>query len=177
MWCGVEYQVASHLIAEGLIDEGMAVVKGTRDRHQGDKRNPWDEFECGHHYARSMASYALLLSLSGLRYRAAEDSIGFAPRIFEEDFRSFFCVGPAWGLYSQKITEKKTELSIRVEYGFLLLRRVITPYIGKKSADVEVSIGGLERQASIEKAQDGYAVVFERPIEIDPGHTLKITIG
>jgi uncharacterized protein (DUF608 family) len=63
VWCGIEYQVASHLIYEGWVEEGLAVVKGVRDRHTGVRRNPWNEFECGNHYSRSMASYALLLAL------------------------------------------------------------------------------------------------------------------
>jgi len=33
VWCGIEYQVASHLIYEGLVEEGVAIVKGVRDRH------------------------------------------------------------------------------------------------------------------------------------------------
>ena len=60
VWCGIEYQVASHLIYEGLVGGRHRRGEGIRDRHRGDRRNPWDEFECGHHYARSLASYALL---------------------------------------------------------------------------------------------------------------------
>ena len=56
VWCGIEYQVASHMIYEGMIDQGLSIVLGVRNRHRGYRRNPWDEFECGHHYARSMAS-------------------------------------------------------------------------------------------------------------------------
>ena len=73
VWCGIEYQVASHMIYEGLLDEGLAIVRGVRERHRGDRRNPWDEFECGHHYARSMASYAVLTALSGFSYNGTND--------------------------------------------------------------------------------------------------------
>lgn len=52
VWTGVEYQVAAHLIYEGWISEGLAIVEAVRDRHDGLRRNPWDEVECGHHYAR-----------------------------------------------------------------------------------------------------------------------------
>ena len=67
----IEYQVAAHCIYEGLIDEGLAIVRGVRDRHDGAKRNPWNEFECGHHYARAMSSWSLILALSGYHYDAA----------------------------------------------------------------------------------------------------------
>ena len=177
VWCGIEYQVASHLIYEGMVQQGLAIVKGVRDRHRGDRRNPWDEFECGHHYARSMASYALLTALGGFRYSAPEQSIGFAPRVFGSDFRSFFCVAAGWGLYSQKVGEEKSDLSIRVDYGELPLRRVVTPLIARKATAVHATLGGQERQVSLEKADGAYAIVFARPAVIARGQTLKITIG
>src|SRR5206468_8582372 len=102
VWTGIEYQVAAHLIYEGLVDEGLAIVKGLRGRHDGERRNPWDEFECGHHYARAMASWSLLLALSGFHYSAPEATIGFAPVLSADDFRCFFSTGSAWGLYRQE---------------------------------------------------------------------------
>jgi non-lysosomal glucosylceramidase len=177
VWCGIEYQVASHLIYEGLLEEGLAIVKGVRDRHRGDRRNPWNEFECGHHYARSMASYALLPALSGFRYSAADQAIGFAPKLFESDFRAFFCVADAWGLYAQKVTESRADLSLRVDYGSLPLHRVVTPLIKRRATGVLATLGGQDRQVTLERAPDGYAVVFERPLVIARGQTLKIAIG
>ncbi|NLF01419.1 MAG: hypothetical protein GX601_10635, partial [Anaerolineales bacterium] len=56
---GFEYQAAAHMIYEGLIDEGLAVVEAIRARFDGARRNPWNEQECGHHYARAMASWAV----------------------------------------------------------------------------------------------------------------------
>lgn len=66
---------------------------------QGDNRNPWCEIECGSYYARSMASYALLLSYSGFVYDAAAGIMGFRPVIKskEEDFSSFWSMGSGWG--------------------------------------------------------------------------------
>ena len=52
---GIEYQVASHLIYEGLLEEGLSVVRAVRDRYDGFRRNPWDEVECGHHRAGKAA--------------------------------------------------------------------------------------------------------------------------
>ena len=58
---GFEYQVGAHLIYEGYLREGLAVCKAVRDRHDGRRRNPYNEFECGSHYARAMANYSYLL--------------------------------------------------------------------------------------------------------------------
>ncbi|MBI5707645.1 MAG: hypothetical protein HZC36_11740 [Armatimonadetes bacterium] len=62
VWTGIEYQVASHMIYEGLMDEGLAIVRGIRKRHDGSRRNPYNEFECGSHYARAMSAWGLLLA-------------------------------------------------------------------------------------------------------------------
>ena len=67
VWTGVEYQVATTLVHEGLIDEALTVVRAVRDRHDGIRRSPWNETECGNHYARSLASWGVLLALSGDR--------------------------------------------------------------------------------------------------------------
>jgi len=120
-WPGCEYQVASHMIYEGLVEEGLAIVRAVRERFTGGRRNPWDEFECGHHYARSLASYALLTALSGFSYSAPDALLGFAPRVCPEDFRAFFSSGTAWGVYAQRWKGGRGELSLRVSGGRLEL--------------------------------------------------------
>ena len=57
---GFEYALAGLMLANGYIDEGCAMVKAVRDRYDGERRNPWNEIECGSNYARSMASFALM---------------------------------------------------------------------------------------------------------------------
>src|SRR5262249_51582256 len=103
VWTGIEYQVAAHCIYEGLVEEGLAIVRGVRARHDGARRNPWDEFECGHHYARAMASWSLLLALSGYHYSAPEGRLCFAPVAAAVppggEFRCLFTTGGAWGTF------------------------------------------------------------------------------
>lgn len=101
VWTGIEYQVAGHMIYEGLVEEGLELVCAVRARHDGLRRNPWNEFECGHHYARAMASWSVLLALSGFVYSAPEARLEFAPRIHASDFRCFFSTGSAWGTFAQ----------------------------------------------------------------------------
>ncbi len=102
VFTGIEYQVATHLIYEGLVDEGLTIVRAVRARHDGVRRNPWNEVECGNHYARSMASWGLLPALSGFACDMARDELTFAPRINAEDFRTFWSTGRAWGTYTQR---------------------------------------------------------------------------
>ena len=101
VWTGIEYQVATHLIYEGFIDEAMQIVKATRDRHDGIRRNPWNEVECGHHYMRSMASYGLLVALSGFEFDLPHGCIDFHPRIHPDQFQCFFSTGECWGIFRQ----------------------------------------------------------------------------
>jgi uncharacterized protein (DUF608 family) len=88
VWTGIEYQVASHLFMEGMIEEGLDIVRTCRNRYDGSIRNPFDEYECGHWYARAMSSYAMLQGLTGVRYDAVEKTLYVRPRI-RGDFRSF----------------------------------------------------------------------------------------
>ncbi len=102
VWTGIEYQVAAHCIYEGLVAEGLSIVNGVRNRYDGVRRNPWDEFECGHHYARAMSSWSLLLALSGYRYDAVAQTLSFTPKINPNNFCCFFTVGSGWGIFEQR---------------------------------------------------------------------------
>jgi uncharacterized protein (DUF608 family) len=96
VWTGIEYQVASHLMRMGRVQEGLDVVRTCRDRYDGRVRNPFNEYECGHWYARAMSSYALLLGLSGARYDAVEKVLYVEPSI-RGDFHSFFSTATGYG--------------------------------------------------------------------------------
>jgi uncharacterized protein (DUF608 family) len=124
VWTGIEYQVAGHLIYEGLIKQGLQIVKAVRERYAGIKRNPWNEIECGDHYARAMSSWALLLALSGFIHNGPEKILGFNPRITPEKFKSFFATANAWGTFSQKRTQRTQTNEIMVAGGDLHLRKV-----------------------------------------------------
>jgi uncharacterized protein (DUF608 family) len=96
VWTGIEYQVASHLIMTGQVEAGLAIVRAIRRRYDGQWRNPFDEYECGHWYARAMASYGLLQALSGARYDAVEQILHVQPSV-SGDFRAFLCTATGYG--------------------------------------------------------------------------------
>ncbi|HZL43728.1 MAG TPA: GH116 family glycosyl hydrolase, partial [Verrucomicrobiae bacterium] len=96
VWTGIEYQVASHLMLMGLVSEGLEIVRTCRDRYDGRVRNPFDEYEWGHWYARAMSSYALLQGLSGARYDAIDKVLYLQPNI-AGDFRSFLSTATGYG--------------------------------------------------------------------------------
>ncbi len=96
VWTGIEYQVASHLILMGKVAEGLEIVRVCRDRYDGRVRNPFDEYECGHWYARALSSYALLESLAGARYDAVDRVLHLTPRV-NGDFRAFLSTATGYG--------------------------------------------------------------------------------
>ncbi len=101
VWTGIEYQVASHLILMGRTEEGLDIVRTCRERYDGVRRNPFNEYECGHWYARALASYALLQSLSGARYDAVEKTLHIDPEV-TGDFRAFLSTATGFGTVGMK---------------------------------------------------------------------------
>jgi non-lysosomal glucosylceramidase len=167
VWTGIEYQVAAHLVYEGLVEEGLEIVRGLRARHDGLRRNPWDEFECGHHYARALASWSLLTALSGFDYDAQTGTLAFAPRVNEADFRCFFSTGTAWGLFTQRRTAEGYTATLEVRHGELTLNALRLPVNGGTATvtvdgrPVEVSDGVLSLAAAKTLAS-GQRIVVRR---------------
>jgi uncharacterized protein (DUF608 family) len=96
VWTGIEYQVASHLMVEGMVEKGLDIVRACRDRYDGRVRNPFNEYECGHWYARAMASYGLIQGLTGVRYDAVDKILYIDSRI-GNDFKSFLSTATGFG--------------------------------------------------------------------------------
>jgi non-lysosomal glucosylceramidase len=163
--------VASHLIYEGCLLEGLAIVQGTRDRYTGVRRNPWNEIECGHHYARSMASYALLLALSDFRYSAVTQALHFAPRVYEDNFVCFFSVEGAWGLVRQALAGGERTAAVEVLYGTLTLRELS---LGFAVAEATASLAGVALAAAVVVEAGQTRLRFEPEATIAPGATLEI---
>ena len=103
---GFEYSFAGLLCSQGKYDDGFKVVRAIRDRFDGAKRNPWNEFECGSNYARSMASYALIPILSGFEFDMPHGHIGFNP-YKSGDFSCIWSLADAWGIFEATGTTAK----------------------------------------------------------------------
>jgi len=178
VWSGIECQVASHMIRRGLVKEGVKIVKAVRDRHDGVKRNPWNEVECGHHYARSMASWALLLSFSGFHYNALKGYLSFAPAVNKRNFRCFFATGTSWGKFGQKISSSGAIIRIENIYGKLRLARLELaglPYV-RTFQSVLARIGRKPVQTTIEKRPGAFALNFLPILEMGPATALNIKL-
>jgi len=181
VWTGIEYQVASHLIYEGLVEEGLRVVKAVRDRYDGLRRNPWNEVECGHHYARAMSSWGVLLALAGISYSAPEMRMGFDPKMNAEDFRTVWTAGSGWGTYAQKAEAGRgMTLSLDVAAGALDLRELdfaLPPGAGAAGVrSVKASLAGAPAAASIRREGSTIRVLWLKPVRVEPGRSLTLSV-
>ena len=162
---GFEYAVAALMIQEGLLKEGLEIVEKGRLRFDGERRNPWNEFECGSNYARSMSSYALLNALSGFEFDTTKRMIGFSPMLEQKAFRSFWSLASAWGIV--QFTPASATLSVL--HGKLPLQEFRSTVLRGATVTAVKSRG--KRCAF--HAQDS-ALILPEPLEIAAGQKLEI---
>jgi uncharacterized protein (DUF608 family) len=97
---GFEYSTAVLMLYHGMAKEGVECIGNIRARYDGEKRNPWDEAECGHHYARAMAAWSGVLALSGFHYDGRTAAVEALPRVNVANFRCFWSAGTGWGTFA-----------------------------------------------------------------------------
>jgi hypothetical protein len=120
VWTGIEYQVAGHLMMKGKVEEGLDIVKACRERYDGRIRNPFDEFECGHWYARALASYAMFQALTGVRYDAVDKTLFIDSKI-GDDFTSFLSTETGFG----NVGLKNGKPFVDMKFGVIVVEKVI----------------------------------------------------
>jgi len=128
---GFEYTAAVGMLYEDQVDNGLECIKNIRDRYDGRKRSPFDEAECGHHYARAMASWAAVLAMTGFGYSGVEKSMTFAA----QDSSFFWSNGYAWGICSLEKRKKNVQVELSVLHGQLPLSRFILRQFGDRQFD------------------------------------------
>ena len=192
VFTGVEYQVAAHLLYEGLADEALKILIALRARYDGTRRNPFDEVECSTFYGRAMASWSVLLAASGYEYHGPSGFLAFAPRLNPDDFRAFFTTSEGWGTFAQtrtkpsKPTGKGRALQLQTQslalaYGSATLKTLqFALAAAPKSRAVEVvAIWNKHRlPCKVELAANSpnLRVTFPRPITLKANQTLTISI-
>ncbi len=138
---GFEYSFAGLLTAYGFYDKALEVVKTVRDRYDGERRNPWNDLECGNNYSRSMASFAFLPLLTGFVADMPRGKISISPKVKKRPLRTLVSVGSGWG----ELEISENAVSITLEDGVLSLCAFELP-MAKSAASVSI---------------DGKAVPFE----------------
>jgi uncharacterized protein (DUF608 family) len=175
---GFEHAFASHLIYEGMVEEGLAVERAVHDRHQPSSatpRNPFDEPEAGHHYSRAMASYAVFLALCGFEYDGPAGHIGFAPRLTPENFKAAFTAAEGWGSFSQKKTGKEMTATLALKYGKLRLRSIGLRVAGT-TTEALVKVSGKTIKSSFSFEDGKCEVTLSEEITLSAGESLQVSL-
>ncbi len=175
IWTGIEYQVANHMAYEGMLTESLAICRAIHDRYHPSKHNPFNEIECGDHYARALASWGVLLGLAGFQYHGPKRHLGFLPRVTPEHFRSVFTTADAWGTFDQIRQEDRQIHTVDVKWGHLAVRS-LTLQVPEGRTAKSVTVTGAEGEVSI--SQQGRQVLLELASEatIPAGKALRIEI-
>ncbi len=178
VWSGIEGQVAAHMIAEGMVTEGLAILRGVHDRYDGRKHNPWNQILCGDHYARAMSSWGCLITASGYSYDGPAGRLGFAPRIGPDDFKSFFSAAEGWGSLVQKRRKAVQTDAIEVKWGRLRLEALnLELPAGAKLKQAVLDVSGLPVNCRFE--QSGLRITL-RPasgIIVKAGESLRAELN
>lgn len=119
VWTGIEYQVASHLMLMGSVEEGLEIVRTCRDRYNGKTRNPFNEYECGNWYGRALSSYGLLQGLTGVRFDAVDKKLYVDSKV--GDFTSFLATETGFG----NVHLKSGKVSVEVLFGKIPVQAVV----------------------------------------------------
>ena len=175
VWSGVEYQVASHMIYEGLSTEGLALCRAVHDRYNPHRRNPFNEIECSDYYSRAMASWGMLLALSGYNYHGPKGHMEFNPRISPENFKCAFNAAEGWGSFEQKISPAGRQFLILLKHGSLTLTDLVLPY-NEKARGIIVDVD--EKVLSGVQTEVIHAgkvrLKFQAPVQLTAGQAIKV---
>ena len=184
VWTGIEYQVAAGLAWEGMVDEALLIVRGIDERYDGRKHNPWNEVECGDHYARALASWGVLHALAGFTFDGPAGKLGFAPRIQQDEFQCFFSAGTGWGNLAQRREGRTQTNRVQVEWGTLRLGELAfeVPSVDVRSVKVAIADGdgaAAPRVLPARFKQDGARceVRLDERVEVRAGQRLEIIIA
>jgi len=169
---GFEYSTAAHMLYAGMVREGIECISNIRARYDGEKRNPWDEAECGHHYARAMASWSAVLALSGFRYDGTSAAVVASPQINAGagEFRCFWSSATGWGTFGRLATESNARLRLRVIEGRLPVRSCDFAAGG---ATTIARLNGRE----IDHQMRGPLFLFTSPVVIEAGGELRLQVS
>jgi uncharacterized protein (DUF608 family) len=190
---GFEYGAGVSMLQNGMLQEGLMVLKAIYDRYDGCLRtegitdmgtaawgytgNPFGDDECGKFYGRSLSVWSALLALQGFVYDGPAGRIGFLPRWKPEEHASFFTVAEGYGLFTQQLNQNKLTASIDLKEGQLPLNEVdLSLGNAKKPESIHVKLGDQSVDATFGMTDGRLRISFKKTITLKPGQTLDIEV-
>lgn len=178
IWTGIEYQVAGHMAWEGMLTEALAICRGIHERYHPSKHNPWNEIECGDHYARALASWTMLTGLSGFEYHGPRKRMGFAPRITPEDFRCSFTAAEGWGSLAQERRGAGQTNDVSVRWGHVSAETLEVEVPEEVQVQVvRVTLGGVPIEASMSQDAGRVSLALPEDTVVENGETLSVEMS
>jgi len=174
-WTGTEYYVAAAMVAEGLVEEGLDVARDIYERHAA-VGMLYNQIECGEHYFRPMAAWALLPALQGLVYDAATGKLRFAPKASPEDFDMIFVLPVAWGRLRQERAAGLQSDVVRVESGALAVRTIVLERAGEPTSAVTVEADGRRLECRFESRGGEVVVSLSERLVLRAGNRLAVDL-
>lgn len=169
---GFEHSTAALMIYSGMVDQGVECIGNIRARYDGERRNPWDEAECGHHYARAMASWSSVLGTSGFQYDGATASVVAVPRLPRPTFDCIWATGTGWGTFAYRpASHGGTDFRIQVLAGKLSCRSC--EIIGG-GQDATLRVREKDHAHSFESRGDRSRFLLREAVVIEEGDSLQI---
>jgi hypothetical protein len=171
VWTGFEYMAGAQLIYAGMLREGTESFDNARRRFDGERRNPWDEAECGHHYARAMSAWSGVLASSGFHYYGPGRRVRMRPRSRAAAFRSFWSAGTGWGSFERTLEPRRTTLSVLA--GSLAVGSLELP---GPAASAVVALDGKAIGSSVASAAGVATVTLAEPLTLGEGARLSVDL-
>jgi hypothetical protein len=158
------------MIFAGMAREGIECITNIRRRYDGERRNPWDEAECGSHYARAMAAWTGVLALSGFRYDGGGKTVTALPRVPASNFSSIWANGTGWGTFTYG--PGATRLTIAVLHGTLPCRAILGAPTLAAASEVRVDAEPVTHRGA--KHADGFEITLDTDLTVRQGQRLVI---
>jgi uncharacterized protein (DUF608 family) len=170
---GFEYTAASLMLYAGMVPAGVKAIADIRMRYDGERRNPWDEAECGHHYARAMSAWTPVLALSGFRYRGDRQHLSIQPAATLPTFRCFWSNATAWGVFTR--TAQPAQYHVQVHSGALTLSTCELDIHTLPTARATRDGTTLKHRA--EPTANGTLLHFSQPVTMEEGEEFVFNAG
>ncbi len=185
VWTGTEYSAAATMIQNGLLDEGLKVVKAVADRHDGRRRrniqyegrsgNPFSDDESGKFYGRAMSIWSVLLACQGFAYDGPAGLLGFKPVWQPDNHISFFTTAQGWGLFEQNRVGTAQYNRVELRYGKLqIIQLILELPESEEPARVETFVDSTPIYSAIKLEGREMHITPEKPVVLTAGSTLRV---
>lgn len=172
---GFEYSAAILMMYEEQVGRGVELIGNIRQRYDGERRNPWNEAECGFHYARAMAAWQAIPALSGFFYDAPSATVTLRPRVTSAQFSSLWSAGQGWGVFNQSAGEKQMSGSLRVHGGGISCRHLALPAYPQARTS-RIMVNGESRKHTLRHTSSTTEIEMAETAQIGAGSWLRFHV-